>query len=165
MNYPDSQWERIMKIQDVFVGACHNKLTWEQAATPLFTHFESEYKESLLAGRNDGHIDEPALELCDFSECGAGQVDLAVQPFGRAAVVDAADNPFPVHRINDHELGPKRIIPGRAGHFSVVELLPVRGEFLDAFVFFAVPRGNAELRFRKIQLRIAVLQIARKDPD
>lgn len=35
MNYPDSQWERIMKIQDVFVRAYHNKLTWEQAAAIL----------------------------------------------------------------------------------------------------------------------------------
>lgn len=35
MNYPDSQWERIMKIQDVFVRAYHNKLTWTDAATIL----------------------------------------------------------------------------------------------------------------------------------
>ena len=32
MNYPDSQWERIMKIQDVFVRAYNNKLTWKEAA-------------------------------------------------------------------------------------------------------------------------------------
>ena len=35
MNYPDSQWERIMKIQDVFVRAYNNKLTWQQAAEIL----------------------------------------------------------------------------------------------------------------------------------
>ncbi len=35
MSYPDSQWERIMKIQDVFVRAYQHKLTWEQAAEIL----------------------------------------------------------------------------------------------------------------------------------
>lgn len=35
MNYPDSQWERIMKIQDVFVRAYNDKLTWKDAAMIL----------------------------------------------------------------------------------------------------------------------------------
>ncbi len=35
MNYPDSQWERLMKIQDVFLRAYHDKLTWRQAAEIL----------------------------------------------------------------------------------------------------------------------------------
>lgn len=35
MNYPSSQWERIMKIQDVFYKAYDNKLTWREAAEIL----------------------------------------------------------------------------------------------------------------------------------
>lgn len=35
MNYPDSQWERIMKIQDVFTKAQNNHLTWREAAEIL----------------------------------------------------------------------------------------------------------------------------------
>ena len=29
MSYPQSQWERIMKIQDVFTKAYHKQLTWQ----------------------------------------------------------------------------------------------------------------------------------------
>jgi len=35
MNYPQSQWERIMKIQDVFSKAQHRKITWNEAAEIL----------------------------------------------------------------------------------------------------------------------------------
>ena len=35
MNYPSSQWERIMKIQDVFNKAYHKHLTWKEAADIL----------------------------------------------------------------------------------------------------------------------------------
>lgn len=35
MNYPHSQWERIMKIQDVFSKAHHQKITWNEAAEIL----------------------------------------------------------------------------------------------------------------------------------
>jgi transposase len=35
MNYPPSQWERIMKIQDVFTKAYHKRLTWREAAEIL----------------------------------------------------------------------------------------------------------------------------------
>ncbi len=35
MNYPSSQWERIMKIQDVFEQAHHKQLTWKEAAEIL----------------------------------------------------------------------------------------------------------------------------------
>lgn len=35
MNYPPSQWERIMKIQDVFNQAYHRRLTWREAAEIL----------------------------------------------------------------------------------------------------------------------------------
>jgi transposase len=35
MNYPPSQWERIMKIQDVFSKAQHRKITWNEAAEIL----------------------------------------------------------------------------------------------------------------------------------
>ena len=35
MNYPDSQWERIMKIQDVFERANRKTLTWREAAEIL----------------------------------------------------------------------------------------------------------------------------------
>ena len=35
MNYPQSQWERIMKIQDVFSKAHHHKITWKEAAEIL----------------------------------------------------------------------------------------------------------------------------------
>lgn len=35
MNYPPSQWERIMKIQDVFSKAYHKRLTWKEAAEIL----------------------------------------------------------------------------------------------------------------------------------
>lgn len=35
MNYPPSQWERIMKIQDVFEKAHHKHLTWREAAEIL----------------------------------------------------------------------------------------------------------------------------------
>lgn len=35
MNYPPSQWERIMKIQDVFNKAHHKHLTWKEAAEIL----------------------------------------------------------------------------------------------------------------------------------
>jgi len=35
MNYPPSQWERIMKIQDVFTKAQRKELTWKEAAEIL----------------------------------------------------------------------------------------------------------------------------------
>lgn len=35
MNYPPSQWERIMKIQDVFNQAYHRRLTWKEASEIL----------------------------------------------------------------------------------------------------------------------------------
>ena len=35
MNYPTAQWERIMKIQDVFTRAHHKTLTWREAADIL----------------------------------------------------------------------------------------------------------------------------------
>lgn len=35
MHYPHSQWERIMKIQDVFSKANHDKITWKEASEIL----------------------------------------------------------------------------------------------------------------------------------
>ena len=35
MSYPESQWERIMKIQDVFSKAQHNTITWKEASEIL----------------------------------------------------------------------------------------------------------------------------------
>ena len=35
MNYPPAQWERIMKIQDVFTRAYHKSLTWREVAEIL----------------------------------------------------------------------------------------------------------------------------------
>lgn len=35
MNYPPSQWERIMKIQDIFNQAYHRRLTWKEASEIL----------------------------------------------------------------------------------------------------------------------------------
>ena len=35
MEYPPSEWERIMKIQDVFTSAYHDRLTWREAAEIL----------------------------------------------------------------------------------------------------------------------------------
>jgi transposase len=35
MNYPRPQWERIMRIQDVFAKAGHDKITWKEASEIL----------------------------------------------------------------------------------------------------------------------------------
>ena len=35
MLYPPAQWERIMKIQDVFTRAYHKSLTWREVAEIL----------------------------------------------------------------------------------------------------------------------------------
>lgn len=60
MNYPRSQWERIMKIQDVFSKANHRKITWNEAAEILGVSDRTvrRWKQTVEQNGYEGLIDQ-----------------------------------------------------------------------------------------------------------
>jgi len=60
MNYPPSQWERIMRIQDVFSKAQHKKITWLEASEILGVSDRTvrRWKESVEQNGYEGLFDQ-----------------------------------------------------------------------------------------------------------
>jgi len=60
MNYPQSQWERIMRIQDVFSKAQHRKITWLEAGEILGVSDRTvrRWKETVEQNGYEGLLDQ-----------------------------------------------------------------------------------------------------------
>jgi len=63
MNYPQSQWERIMKIQDVFSKAQHKKITWSEASEILGVSDRTvrRWKETIEQNGYEGLLDQRTM--------------------------------------------------------------------------------------------------------
>lgn len=78
------------------------------------------------------------------------KVDDPAQSFGRAPVIDAANNGFAVLKVGDFQESPEFKIPGRAGHLLVIKYFSVGCVLVDEGIFFAVPGADAEINgFKK----------------
>ena len=75
MNYPPSQWERIMKIQDVFTKAYHKHLTWKEAAEILHVdertvrRWKQTVEENGFQGLLDRRTQRPSPKRAPVSIC------------------------------------------------------------------------------------------------
>jgi len=60
MNYPESEWERIMKIQDVFSRVKHKRITWNEAAEILGVSDRTvrRWKETIEQDGYEGLLDQ-----------------------------------------------------------------------------------------------------------
>ena len=105
-----------------------------------------------LCGWNDEDVNEAPLQAGDLVENRFGKINRAAQSLVRAAVIDAAHDPFPVQGINDQEFFPERIIPGSAGHCLFAKGFAARGPFIDPFVAFAIPGRDPDPRSFGIQI-------------
>ena len=75
MNYPPSQWERIMKIQDVFNQAYHKHLTWKEASEILHVdertvrRWKQTVEENGYKGLLDRRTERPSPKRAPESIC------------------------------------------------------------------------------------------------
>ncbi len=93
--------------------------------------------------RFDCNLDKAGAQIRDLAKGPFGQINHAIQPFRRTAIIDAADNRALIFDIGHAQARPKRIVPAGAGQLRIVKNLPVSGMAVNAGIGLTIPGSNA----------------------